>query len=175
MRNEAKRGPAITRDSIIINQGERRLRTTRKQNYAAILRTFHLHIDPWPVKTQNYAAGASWNVTYTLEEMRSSRGNTRIEAETMVIQSRHRETHSPTIEPRGLWWVAVLDRILIDHDRQSDSQPSNCQNPGCDPVTKWTKYGILLSSNGCWRRQRTVALRSKIICALLFEVCHCSH
>jgi len=29
-RQKAKRGPAITRGSVIINQGERRLRTTRK-------------------------------------------------------------------------------------------------------------------------------------------------
>jgi len=42
MRQKAKHGPAITQGSIIINQGKRRLRTTHKQNYAAILRTLHL-------------------------------------------------------------------------------------------------------------------------------------
>jgi len=41
-RQKAKRGPAITRGSIIINQGERRSRTIRKQNYAAILQMSHL-------------------------------------------------------------------------------------------------------------------------------------
>jgi len=38
-RQKVKRGPAITRGLILINRGECRLRTTRTQNYTAILRT----------------------------------------------------------------------------------------------------------------------------------------
>jgi len=47
MQNEAKRDLAITRGSIMINHGERRLRTTRKQIYAAILRTLQLYLLPF--------------------------------------------------------------------------------------------------------------------------------
>ena len=60
MRNEAKRGPAITKGSIIINQGERRLRTTRKQNYAAILRTLR------PIYTEEFLGVAAHDSLFVL-------------------------------------------------------------------------------------------------------------